>query len=353
MTNQLDGVQILRAFAAGAVLLHHAIQQANGARVALAPKWFTTSGAAGVDIFFVISGFIMAYICFRQGPKVPSAPRFLIDRATRVFPLYWLCCLGILLVAAVGFLRSLRTDPADIIQSLLLVPHQGRLLGVAWTLEYEVYFYLVFAMFLPLRSPKWTISGTCLAVALVCFAARFLPEGTARSFLGEPIVLEFCGGLLLGWAHLSGARWIRVPGLVAAAAAVLITIAPIFVPHETTDGLSGIARVIWWGLPSLLIVAYALQPGAFGSLLRGTMLRLGNASYALYLSHAFLMIGYAVLLNKTGLGQFNQVPVVALLIALAFLVSVIVHEHVELPLTRAVRKLVSRRSTSPARLQAN
>lgn len=337
-SRQLDRVQLLRAFAALAVLVHHAMQQANGAARLIAPHWLTTAGAAGVDVFFVISGFIMAWIAFRRPDAVPTPTRFLAERITRIAPLYWLCCGVVLVLAGAGLMRSVDTSVAGIFASLALVPHEGRLLGVAWALEYELLFYAIFALCLPLRRAGPALLGAAGAIGLILMAAQGLPDGAARRFLGDPIMLEFAGGMGLGWLLLRHPERRGVPGWLALAAAAALLLAPIAVPHETTDGLRGWARLGAWGLPSVLIVSWAVSgSGAGRGRAAGLLQRIGNASYALYLTHGLAMFAYAAALKRTGLGSINQWPVVALLVIGCVGAAIIVHERIERPVTAWAR----------------
>jgi peptidoglycan/LPS O-acetylase OafA/YrhL len=102
--NDLPGIQILRGIAALAVIIHHSLEESNGALHRFSPDWLTTSGAAVVDIFFVISGFIMLHVSFRTGRASLRPGQFLLRRITRIYPLYWLTCLGAVTIAAFGLL---------------------------------------------------------------------------------------------------------------------------------------------------------------------------------------------------------------------------------------------------------
>lgn len=157
--SELYGIQLLRGLAATAVVVHHALEQSNGAIGRFSPDWLTTVGAAGVDIFFVISGFVMFYVSFGPGRSPPTAGDFLFRRATRIYPFYWLCCIAMLIISAMGFLASHRYDANTILTSLALLPGR-KIIGVSWTLVFEIYFYLIFAAMLPWRSPRVAILGT-------------------------------------------------------------------------------------------------------------------------------------------------------------------------------------------------
>ena len=91
---RLDSLQMLRGVAAAAVVVHHALEVSNGAASAFSPDFLTTAGAAGVDVFFVISGFIILYTSFPAG-RSPLSPRtFMLRRMIRIYPMHWICLWG-------------------------------------------------------------------------------------------------------------------------------------------------------------------------------------------------------------------------------------------------------------------
>lgn len=120
--NQLQGIQALRGLAALAVVVHHTLEQSNGAARPFSPDWLTTVGAAGVDLFFVISGFIMVWTTFPQGRPPLRPATFLYRRVTRIYPIYWLTCAAMLALVAMGFLHTHTFTAGDIARSLVLLP---------------------------------------------------------------------------------------------------------------------------------------------------------------------------------------------------------------------------------------
>ncbi|KPH60588.1 hypothetical protein ADT71_19020 [Novosphingobium sp. ST904] len=126
----LAGLQVARALAALAVTVHHALEMSNGVAGSFSPDWLTTGGAGGVDVFFVISGFIMAHTSFQTGKAIPSPLDFLQRRATRIYPLYWLVCLAMLSLMAMGFFQKQFLTGGDIAMALALLPGGRR--SSAW-----------------------------------------------------------------------------------------------------------------------------------------------------------------------------------------------------------------------------
>ncbi len=346
--DHLIGIQILRGFAASAVALHHSLEMSNGVPGRFSADWLTTAGAAGVDVFFVISGFIMLHVSFPTDGRSLPPGAFLIRRALRIYPFYWLCSLAMLALAAVGFLRHQDHGTTTILHSLLLLPHDHYLLGVAWTLVYEIYFYILFAVSLLARSIIASVAIPSAMIVALMVTSPLLPPGAARNFLGNPIALEFCFGLGLNivWRHhhFNG----RLPALFGGIGALAITLAPLVFTPPTTNGLLPEARVFAWGLPALLIVAASLPPVRPHNLTRWAAI-VGDASYSIYLSHVFVMIAYGRLLKIPVVGEMPQMPWVVVVTLLSVIVGVACHFAVERPILDVLHKARRRRRAVLAR----
>ncbi len=291
MRGDFLSIQYLRGLAALGVLLFHASQRAGAAFGA---------GAAGVDVFFVISGFIMWTISAR---RAAGPGDFLLRRAGRIAPLYWTITL---LVVGLDVLRpslfpNMRLTAPHVIQSLLFLPHRDPTGAVApvivpgWTLNYEAFFYIVFALTLlaPVGRRAWALTA---ALGGLCLLGLFLPHGrwAAVDTYSDPLILEFVAGAWLAKAAAAG----RLGSLPAAVAAIGAGVAILTVVAVTGADPQGWARLLYWGLPALLIVWGALSLEGAGRLpLFAPLKLLGDASYSLYLIHglalslAFKLIG--------------------------------------------------------------
>ena len=317
----LANLQAVRALAAiGVVVFHFGLMPASQLSFGV--------GAAGVDLFFVLSGFIIAHSSSR------SARHFLAHRLIRVVPAYWIATI----IAAFMTLRHIDVAEASgwLAQSLFYLPGPGgrpALIFVAWTLVYELAFYLLF--WLALRF------GKRRAPWLALFALTLLGF---LSFPGAPgpwpLLLEFALGV--GIFLLSERGALRaVPGAAGLALALLgLVLLPsvLALTSYDSDDYQGLARVLWWGLPSAAIifgVVIAEQRGL--AITSKAALLLGAASYAIYLLHPIVV------------GQILQLPPaeppftwLCLILALAFTigVSVVFHLWIEAPLLRWMRGLL-------------
>lgn len=283
----LLNVQALRALAAFMVVCVHLealALMAGGSTHA------TDAGNAGVDLFFVISGFIMV---FTTGRKPQGPATFFGARLRRIAPLYWTMTLAVFLVArlAPGLVQSTPTDLGRLLASILFLPDarpDGALrpvIFVGWTLNFEMAFYVLFAfgLMVPRRWLGVTLTVAALA-ALVAWGQAARPSEPHLAFYTMPMVLEFGLGMLLGlaWPRLKPPPWSAWPLMAAGLLAFgLILAAP--------DLWPGADRLIGFGLPATVIVAACLMLERQGRALRWRWVKaLGAASYAIYLSHFFV-----------------------------------------------------------------
>ena len=343
---EIGGIQVLRGAAALSVAFLH-IEQAAGAFVGRPGQspwpWLRAlPWEAGVDVFFVISGFVMAYSSARLFGKPGAMRWFLARRVARVVPLYWLFT-TLTLAVALGLPRVLN-DPISggwpgVVASYLFIPWPRQdgamqpLFRLGWTLNYEMLFYGVFAPFL-LGGRRAGAAGVILAIGALAAAGQFLrPMNPQIGFWTDPIVVEFGYGVALGAVRTEGARLPRAGRLlllgigVAAFAAVGV---------DDTQ-----RRALSYGLPAACLVAgAALGPGWSGrSALSRLPLRLGDASYALYLVHPYPMRGLREVWARLGLGGSGGiVSYIFAAIALSCGLAVWLHRRLEIPLVRAARK---------------
>jgi exopolysaccharide production protein ExoZ len=292
-------------------------------------------GAFGVDIFFVISGAIMV-ISNRSHFAEPGRPiRFLLQRASRIYPPYWVY---LTLVLMTELLRRTRPDLGYLLRSYSLVPvldSAGKLrplLGVGWTLSYELYFYALFALalHLPLRTGL-TLLVTALG-AITALASLLDPRSAAGMFLSDSIVVEFGAGVVIG---VVSDRLRRIPRALAVAAIILGAVAA-----GQSIQMNG-ARGLLWGGPAALIVlgTVALDRGDRSSVPRW-MVRLGDSSYSLYLMHPVALTLLAIVHTRTGI--LKSLPVdlgIFLVMAAVAAASYPAYRLLEYPLFAAARRI--------------
>jgi exopolysaccharide production protein ExoZ len=341
---QLPALQILRAMAALAVALLHSFQDAEhlsqriGGSFSLQHRFPLE---AGVDLFFVISGFVMVYASRDMFGSAASAGPFLRRRFARIVPIYWAVTIIYLVISlgGLGPVNRAKPDGWEIAASFLFIPWltgNGPLVqpvySLGWTLNYEMFFYLLFALFLPLKRNIAVPALLCLLMALVA-AGKFTPPSWIQlSFWTRSIILEFGFGMLIGQMALSGVR----PGRPMAAALAVIAVLWLALAHQRPEFLPD--RALQYGLPSALLVmgALAFNDIPTGNPLTRLLTRLGDASYAIYILHPFVLRGIAVTAGLA-LARISPWAYIAVCLVLICLVSYAAWRWFERPVTKALQ----------------
>jgi exopolysaccharide production protein ExoZ len=329
----LFSIQYLRAIAATAVVLAHASTSLLARDRSLI---HLEAGGCGVDLFFVISGFIMFYTT--DGRWMTRAD-FYRKRLIRIVPLYFLLTTiaFVLAVLMPHAFHTLTARPFDYLRSVCFVPfYNGKVqglrpeIGQGWTLNDEMFFYLIFGFCLPLgRLLRLGLSAIILC-SLALLGSIFHPVAPLLRTYTDPLLLEFLLGMVLGYSASSGQSGSRLPRafqvLVAAGCAWMALGA--LVPSLP------LPRFVLIGIPSAALVGGALWMERRGWLLRlPWMITMGDISYSLYLSHGFVL----ALLRRFWLRSFDVHAASAhlLYIATTFAVSVplavLIHRMIERP----------------------
>lgn len=344
--NRLQSIQALRAVAAVAVIFTHAITRIGitfpgmGHDSFLTRPGFLTIGDSGVDLFFVISGFIILYV-HRGDFGKPRAPlKFMAKRIFRVVPIYWfLTTMTVVLLASAPQLFRTHYAGIDvpwIVGSYFFLPvpaptgATGPVVGVGWTLNYEMFFYSAFAVAL-LLSPKVGLQLVFICFgALVAVGTQLQAANPLVSFVTDWLLLDFLLGVAIAWRFLS-----RGPLSDAARHAVLLigiiylAATIVWTPPET-----GPLRFFLWGIPTALIVFAASSSRGSNSRFAGLLSKLGDASYSIYLFQFFALPAWARAMQAIGTGPLSFELNVALLTILVTVSGVGCWFFLERPLTR-------------------
>ena len=309
----LSNIQMLCAFAAIVVVCFHTTGIA--ASYGHATSWPINAvawGISGVDIFFVISGFLMVHI---QLARPKGMADFLGNRVMRIVPIYWILTLTVLVLqlAMPSAFRSDGSAGLHAVYSLLFVStfvSGPPVLYVGWTLEYEMFFYLLFAL------------GICSGRVErgVSFVALALVAAVVANIL-RPVALEFLIGMLLalwlgkwtspqpkvGW-------WLMIAGVAGLASGACLM-------------QSWSVREVFFGIPAFFLVAGCVVLPQLHSPF-GIML--GNASYAIYLVQVLTLPA-----SRITAALNDLVALCSVIATVAF--GVIVHIYVEAPVARLLR----------------
>lgn len=297
--HRFNSIQYLRAVAALMVVYHHAAGRAG------APTW---GGAAGVDLFFVISGFIMWVVSTTRETEPWT---FFGNRVVRVVPLYWFYTTVFLLLAVAvpaAFPRFVIEWP-HVVASYLFDPWyspQGELQPVlvqGWTLNLEMFFYFIFALALLLAPQARLVAIWGIFVLLVIFGRFYQGNNAAILAYSDPIVLEFAVGMSFGWIYSSKLRLSLLASCAIIAAGILI------LAGSSLVGVSS-PRIVVWGVPAALLVFGAIYAErAYPNSSRIGLL-LGDSSYSTYLVHTFVVSALAKIVSP------NVAPAVFIAVAM-------------------------------------
>lgn len=362
---RLKSIQALRALAAILVAYAHSIDLQMGFAVSWQQNFYFLQnfGAIGVDLFFVISGFIITYVA-REAVGAREGGRFVLKRFIRVNPVYYVAsllhesiALGLILLflpPSVPLSIYTRPLPPALASTLLVVPTSATLAGyklllvVGWTLAFEWLFYVLFFLLILVGTPYKAL-GLFVEILLLVAAGRLFHVADFRFiFLTNPILLEFLLGVAICWVSLRGMRVPRrlalvclLAGLAGYAYSVLHGYGDISEMRPVLSGNVAMTRVLWWGVPSALIVAGCVFLEREGRLRRLWDNRLlqstGDASYSLYLVH--LTVFALCRLAYASLGFFLN-PDVAILaqVALAVAAGLAFYRYVEEPMLRRLHR---------------
>ena len=289
----IKNIQALRALAANGVVLSHlyVTELKYGHGFVILPVT-TQLATCGVDLFFVISGFIMAIVAYDV-----SWRRFLFDRTTRIFPPYWFYTTVILIVSILfpSIVNSSYPHPPSLLRSYLLIPDTVTpLLAVGWTLIHEMYFYLCFALIIFLTSifrfrlPLWLFIWAALIVVSNSLAQAYEISTPIIAVITHPLTLEFIMGAVVGCIIRREITDFGVPVMAAG----IVGLIAVFLLSDKPDivNIRNLQNVILLGIPCALIVYGAVAIELNNVVTAPNLLiALGNASYSTYLSHVLVL----------------------------------------------------------------
>ena len=349
---RLEGIQIMRAAAATAVVFTHAITRISLSRPTdIATSLFRTKdgnqwivGDIGVDLFFVISGFIMFYIHQSDFQKKGAVSAFILKRIIRIVPLYWIMTsltIIILLIAPNLTSNGQRIDLAWLICSYLFVPFSSPsgviapVLGVGWTLNYEFIFYYIFGVSLLMNRSNALALISITVIVLVFYGKIKGFNSPLSAFYTSWLLCDFLGGVWVAWlAVYFGPIDLIIRRSLLIISFSVIAYTAIYPPDET-----GVSRLLMWGMPSIVIVlvAYNFQVGGLVGLI---FRQAGNASYSIYLSQVFTLPFWAKILVLIGPGFISFDLAILMLTSLVIITGFVIWILVERPITTVVRRLI-------------
>lgn len=340
-SKQFANVQGLRAIAAMLVFgLHLNLLETRFTGSAFL-KAFTPIGNWGVDLFFVISGFVMITSTWNDFSTPAISVKFFLRRIGRIYPPYFVILIPITLLylIAPNMVNGAQAIKPSILDSYLLLPQAGfGLLIVSWTLVYEMFFYVIFALVL-MASRRYCLPLMCVWGVGTLIASLFShsAHNVYLDTYASPLMLEFIFGVFAGYLIAVRGVPFAIPCLILGLAGIVA--ADIFyVPFDTAHALDGDLRFFLIGVPvALIFIGVVGLETRYGRTFPAWMLVIGNASYSLYLWHEPL----TVFVGRISAGHraflhHGIVHAAWLAIVVAFVVgsSIALYYYVERPLIR-------------------
>jgi len=353
---RLDFIQALRGIAAVLVMLRHAGDYLYGTPFESFARSVLWPGFDGVDLFFLISGFIMVYTTRNVAPSPQAALSFCLRRFARIWPPYAIVTTIFFVVSAQWFGADLQKVLTPLLRSIVFIPVNFQAmapyfgpptLGVGWTLSFEALFYALFAA--SLLFGRWRYFVLFAFGAAICFA---IPAATGTltlqagitglhsvgilNFICNPMIVEFFVGALIGLAYLSGlkfrsaeAAWMAL--IMATAIAIFGHFSPVW--HGNGPTYAGIYYAIFFAVCAISSKAIKIPTS------KATVM-LGDISYSLYLTHtvtfflihkAFVSMGY--------LSELHTLNYVIFVSLISLVVARICYLAIERPSERAILAL--------------
>ncbi|WP_375311340.1 acyltransferase [Bradyrhizobium sp. A5] len=342
---RIHHIQALRGIAASAVVLDHALGPL--VRNGILPSYFDdvryNIGNLGVIVFFIVSGFIMIRTNRDRFGTLGNAKEFFLRRLTRILPIYWIgtFCAFIFVALVAKEWRFI-----DLGLSLAFVPYfdathgvMKPILSVGWTLNYEMFFYAVFAvaMLLPLRAGVSFITAVfvILVGSHLLFVGPGNPARTAVLFFTEHIVLLFIIGIFIGLF----ARNPRIPYPFIVACFMFGLMCVAYTCVRSLDDISFPTDLLMW-VPAACVVILCSGEGGEGGVFAKLAEKFGDASYSTYIFNVFVVAALAKVMpvssRATGL-VFVLVALVA-----SNLLGLSISRWIENPMLKNIRRILDR-----------
>jgi exopolysaccharide production protein ExoZ len=339
---RLSGVQTARGVAALMVVVYHATRGLS------LPQYLGYTpfgngfgfGHAGVDFFFVLSGFIIMHAHAADVGKPERLSRYMWRRVTRIYPIYWVVTLLQSIRAFFSADFAIRLAPSHIIHSLLLWPESTEpLVGVGWTLRSEMLFYLVFALaILDRRLCKPLIVIVLIPVTIGLITS---PADPWAGLLVSGFNIQFLMGIAA--AELLAQR--RAPNPIALiVGGILLFLAAGEMEVHGAIPLNGLAGRVLYGGASMAILLGLVEAERGGTIRFGRAgIMLGNASYSLYLIHLTVIpLAIRALARFGFLAAMPAAVTVAVLTWLCLGAAIALYKGVEVPLATFIRRRTPR-----------
>ncbi|HCJ5660003.1 TPA: acyltransferase [Escherichia coli] len=356
MKNKIESLQVLRGLAALAVVLYHynLYLVPNGLDREVPDKLFGW-GAIGVDLFFVISGFIMVFVTNNKCSGIRTSMNFLANRLIRILPTYYVilfltvfCIGGLDLILNINldsdpnFTSALTFSPYVADTAPLYIPGSG-LYNIRWTLNYELYFYLAFSICLLVKPRAITLALWFLLPIIFAIYSKhdftlstqgYEFESVKLRFLTNPIILEFGIGALSGYSYIHlRDKDILKSGYISLALISIVSLGIAFGIFKAYSLISAIAFFF-------IVLIFSIQSEKILKITPRFFITLGDISFSWYLIHTPLLYVASIRFDKHFPGAINSFVGFFTLILISIMLAWLSHRYIEIKLTNAISNAI-------------
>ncbi|MDR3542767.1 MAG: acyltransferase [Desulfocapsaceae bacterium] len=332
---KLEGIELCRGIAAIIVVLYHVFRHLEKTPDHSSLGHIFQFGHAGVDLFFVISGFIILFAHYDDISCPGRIGHYIRRRLTRIMPTYLVALFVTILISSLG--GHSFPNYIDIIMSIFLLPSDTEpILGVAWTLQYEVVFYGIFCILLVHRYGGVSVFALWLLWIIWALVEKSFSFGLPASLFGVYNIEFFLGMAIAFW--VKNYKMPQFSGTITIMGILLFIISAIAEDLHVLNGYSGIARLMY-GVPSALIIFGASDSRQRGNTILLQLLRVfGKSAYSIYLFQ-FIFIGIVwKMLQFARMDRGMPYGISFLLLSIGGIAGgILMSRYVEYPLIQRVR----------------
>jgi len=346
---RIQNIQALRGVAVISVVFFHifSLELKYGGINTILPSFFQF-GMFGVDLFFVISGFVIYSISRGKFKSPANSLRFIYHRIARIYPVYWIYTLLVLSVFIIkpSLVNSYQGNQIDLISSFLLLPSQTLpLVIVGWTLVHEMYFYIIFCLIIFFIDEKKLLGVLFVWIAVVVSINLLLESNNPWiKVISHPMTLEFIAGCLLGLLFFNIDLGLSRKKLIyITIISFLISLTAYMIFRNLTNSIEPAAwwRTLIFGIPAVLIIFSMIYAEKCNFYLSSFLISIGNASYSIYLTHVLTLSAFGHFWSMFAAdGIIDNIIMIPVSFALVLLTGFISYTYLEKPLLNLSKKIL-------------
>ena len=331
-------IQVLRGIAAIMVMLYHATRHYNLKGLNFLGNIFK-NGYLGVDIFFVLSGFVIT-ISSVEYFKNKNPTEFMFKRLIRIFPSFWLYLLLPLTILYFVLPQFINDKSAfeflNYLKVFFLVFNHPTISHVTWTLSFELYFYFLFLMIIFNEKFKFLVICILICSILNLIGLPVSQNLYFKKYLFSPLILEFLLGVLIAFILGKIRSKQKYLDLIFLLASITLFLLSSYLDENNYIHISKHNRFLYFGIASFLLILSSLLFENFNKIsISKSLILVGDSSYVLYLIHSIILSFFNNSLILTGRFIIFNNQITTLFICLIIVViSIIIHKYTEKPMIR-------------------